>query len=618
MHSVAFFQAKSQELKLYEHPTWKKLLYYQTSFGLYPHSLIDSQEFFLSADGNTNPSNEMLADIAGFFAPLKSGEDSNLHTQCRLPARLKWLQSELGIRQSDLPSIDCTSLRQFNQLNQFQAVSLVFSSYYLNSPGSMFGHTLLRLHRQNGLEDASDGHLDLALNFAAEMSPDVGAFDYVWKGLTGQFEGRFKLMPYYLKLQEYMYHERRDLWEYQLDFTPEEIQAMMLSVWEFGENHANYFYLTENCSYVLLYVLENARPSLNLLRQLNYSVIPVDTLHVAIKSPGLIKDIRFRPSSHSRYKERQQAISVQNRPLLASLLKLGNDEDLRQILHRLDQEEQRKVLDAGLEFIDFDEKLALSQESQKYSFLRPKLLRLRASLGGSSASLSHIPLERRPDLSHATNMLSLGLAAQPSGPSQILVRWRPAMHDLLSPPTGFSPYSTMSVLDTKLRVDQAGKHAQIESVDVVAIQNFQPLTLENQSPSFRLRTGLEPLAPLNNEADVLAYGGAFGMGLTLSALDDQVLLYALPGFGARIELERSHRFESYGNIEAGQLLRINQNYRLLATEEWGKTFNGTIREFGTNTLMISYLAQSQMEIRTGIQWRKNRPEELSINLLHFY
>jgi hypothetical protein len=42
------------------------------------------------------------------------------------------------------------------------------------------------------------------------------------KVLTGQYPGEYSIMPYYRKVKEYGDFESRDLWEYELNLTPEE------------------------------------------------------------------------------------------------------------------------------------------------------------------------------------------------------------------------------------------------------------------------------------------------------------------------------------------------------------------------------------------------------------
>ena len=101
----------------------------------------------------------------------------------------------------------------------------------------------------------------------------------------GGYPGLFALMPYREKLSEYRSLENRDLWEYQLDLTPEETGRMVEHVWELKQIQFDYFFFDENCSYRLLELLQVARPSLDLTSQFPLTAIPTDTVK-AVKQSG--------------------------------------------------------------------------------------------------------------------------------------------------------------------------------------------------------------------------------------------------------------------------------------------------------------------------------------------
>ena len=52
--------------------------------------------------------------------------------------------------------------------------------------------------------------------------------------------------------------EYRDVWEYPLTFTPEEVQQFARHVWETKDTYFDYYFFDENCSYRLLALLDAA------------------------------------------------------------------------------------------------------------------------------------------------------------------------------------------------------------------------------------------------------------------------------------------------------------------------------------------------------------------------
>ena len=75
---------------------------------------------------------------------------------------------------------------------------------------------------------------------------------------TGGFPGRFYVMPYYVKVQEYSNIESRDLWEYELSLSPAQVQRLVMHAWETRTTEFDYLFLTRHCSYQLLTLLEVA------------------------------------------------------------------------------------------------------------------------------------------------------------------------------------------------------------------------------------------------------------------------------------------------------------------------------------------------------------------------
>ncbi|HEY5678025.1 MAG TPA: DUF4105 domain-containing protein, partial [Myxococcales bacterium] len=111
-------------------------------------------------------------------------------------------------------------------------MTLVFSSYYLNNPASAFGHTFLRLNKAAAAQSGRRFELvDSGIDYAATADTH-NAILYAFKGLTGLFQGHWNNYPYFYKVREYADYESRDLWEYDLDLTPQETARLVAHLWE--------------------------------------------------------------------------------------------------------------------------------------------------------------------------------------------------------------------------------------------------------------------------------------------------------------------------------------------------------------------------------------------------
>lgn len=195
----------------------------------------------------------------------------------------------------------CRALKKEIEELGAKEVTLVFASAYINAPASAFGHTFLRFDK-----DANTPLLSYAINYAANTNQEKGVL-YAYKGLFGGYEGRYSISRYYKKLKEYSALEQRDIWEYTLELSQKEIDRMVRHIFEIRHFYADYFFMSENCSYNLLWLLEVAKDDLKLIDNFKQTVIPLDTIR-AIVSKGLVKKTRYRASKHREILKLSEAI----------------------------------------------------------------------------------------------------------------------------------------------------------------------------------------------------------------------------------------------------------------------------------------------------------------------
>src|SRR6267143_1412890 len=190
----------------------------------------DGPGLFLSPQGKRDPAAELEATLSGFFAAgegapagPKLADPSLEHPQCRFPARFAWLAAAIPIDLARLPPRSCPRFEEFWRRVSARSATLVFSSYYLNNPASAFGHTFLRLGKE---EVASGGErldlIDQAVDFGAATDTS-NAVLYAFEGLFGFFRGEFSARPYFYKVREYADYETRHLWAYYLSLEPRQL-----------------------------------------------------------------------------------------------------------------------------------------------------------------------------------------------------------------------------------------------------------------------------------------------------------------------------------------------------------------------------------------------------------
>ncbi|MHB1397444.1 MAG: Lnb N-terminal periplasmic domain-containing protein [Trichloromonadaceae bacterium] len=540
---------KARQLRLHEQRSWQILLHYQPTWrGV--ASLIDDPQFFLAAKGKSDPAAELEATLAALFAPpLEEEKDP----RCRFVARRAWLGEALQIDQSRLPQVECRQFDQALAKVDPQRAVLIFPGYHLNSPASMFGHTLISIEGpyQSKL-------LAYAVNYAA-FTDETNGFAYAVKGLLGLYPGYFSILPYYEKVKEYSDLERRDLWEYELDLTPDEVGRMLLHVWELREIASDYFFFGENCSYNLLFLLEAARPSLNLTDGTRPWVIPVDTVRLA-REAGLIKQALYRPSKAGRISRLAARMTTDQQDLALRVSAAGMPAE--GLPPEVPTAAQARILDLATEQIEyryFRQELTQEEYQRQYR----EVLAARAKLGRPTDSDQPDPIPERPDLGHGSNRLALGGGVWKRR-SFAELKLRPAFHHLQDPDAGYLEGSQIDFLNLVLRAYPEEGKAELHALDLVNIVSLAPRDRIFQPVSWKVATGFVQKT-FADRSDHLVYnlnpGGGFawhlpgGVGYLFAESAGQ--------FGGRFR----DNFTLGGGSSVGLLLRPHERWKL---HFWGR------------------------------------------------
>ena len=295
---------RATQLGLANQRYWHLLLHYRPDVIEGFTSQADDPDFFLAPNGKTDPQAELVATLRAFFSSEEFG-DIHQSSQCAFVARYHWLNTQLNFDPRRLPSQSCTEFELWLQELNPAGISLIFPSAFLNNPPSMFAHTLLRIDQVDQTEETK--LLSYTINFAARPTTEFFlAFAYM--GLTGGFEGYFSIKPFYELVKKYGDIQNRDIWEYQLDFTQEEIARVLMHEWELQKIHFDYFFFKENCAYQILSLLEIAKPALQLTDQFYLWTIPGETVRLVSQHPGLVKRVTFMTSRTTNIRRKVDAL----------------------------------------------------------------------------------------------------------------------------------------------------------------------------------------------------------------------------------------------------------------------------------------------------------------------
>lgn len=482
------------------HPQWLHLLHYR------PHGITntlisqnDSEHFFLSSDGKHDPDAEMKAAVREFS---KTGLPDNESAQCVFPARYHWLKQYYPAWQ-DQP---CSKLDKWTGELNAHHLTLIFPASYLNSPSSMYGHTLVRLDRE---DENSSPLLAYSVNFAAEADRTDNELVFTYKGLAGGYPGVVSVLPYYAKVNEYSHLEYRDIWEYELNLTPEEVKQFVRHIWETQNTEFDYFFFDENCSYRLLGLLDASSERVNVTNDFRLMAVPVDTIR-SLMNAGLVSEVSYRPSSATLMDQQLSELTAEQ----ADIAKLAAQDEnvLKQAeFLALSDKDKARVLETAVSYIRY---LVVKKKNKTPEFRKRTLALLSArSRVPVTDSVFEEPAEPeiRDDQGHATHRMVF-LAGASGDDSYAEIGARVAYHELTDLPGGYVPGAQIQMGDLRVRIIEG--EARVQRFSVLDIVSLSPLSTFRKPLSWRVSAGWDRFGISDRDGifPVIETGGGYSIG----------------------------------------------------------------------------------------------------------
>jgi hypothetical protein len=425
-------------------PQWHKLLHFKNN-----KSEIDDSRFFFTKNGKTNPKAELTAFIEKLISDKSDDENA---TQCYYPSRSSWILNQLPQLKKEIKEPRCEALKEELKSLSAKHVTLILASAHINSPASAFGHTFLRIDN-----NPNTPLLSYAVNYAAQTTEKNG-FIYAYKGLFGGYKGLYSIDPYYKKIKEYSDLEQRDVWEYTLNLSQEEINKMVRHIFEIRHFYADYFFLSENCSYNLLWLLEIAKKDVHLIEKFNHKAIPIDTLRVIMKE-NLVKKTTYRPSKRKTILN--IAKPIENNPTALRFAR-GDEYNISQI-ETFSKEDKIASLELATALLRIKlSKHEISKKEYLPKFL--KILKVRSKLGATPKKDIEEPYE--PTKGHYSAKASFAYASNHT----LKARVNLAYHDIYDNDKGYIPGAYINFFDTA--VQYKDDKLTLDEINVLDIRSY--------------------------------------------------------------------------------------------------------------------------------------------------
>ena len=588
--------ATHEKLKLLsQERTWRTLLHYHQQ-GMFSreYSEVDGEAFFLSPEGKTNPHAELQATVNAFLQQ----QDGDEAPHCRFPARFQFLAQrlpELKFHQATCPQFDA-----WYEKIKGHKLHLIFPSSYINSPSSMYGHTLLRL-------DGEQGHtlLSSAINFAAYTDPSDDEITYSIKGLTGGYPGYVSLVPYYEKVNEYSHIESRDIWEYELKLTPVQIDKFVRHIWELDKIRFDYFFIDENCSYRLLTLLDAVEPAWHLADQFQYRTVPSDTLRV-LWEKELIANVVFRPSKTTLIEHYRAQMSE---PLQMLARQLADDpyaQSESQAYLSLSAEDQAKTLELAYDYTRY---LALKKKVSDPQLPKRslKLLSLRAKVPYQGTPFA--PIETpgvRDEDGHSTLRTTFTLGADHGE-----VGFRLNYHGWLDTVAGYREGAQIEMGQGSVRFDD--ESVRLERFDALHIRSVGQRHRFSHPISWQVQMGYERWITDQQGQTQLRVGGGHGYPL----LGGSLYAMAVAQVAAADRFDENRRL-GYGP-EVGYLWQSARWNGWLSAERFASLGTQGASTFAQASLAYTVSQSQQLRLQWRHQaWRDDREQDVRISYAFYH
>lgn len=454
--SVDELLKKAEVLELHKSDKWKRLLLYKKN-PLFPSGLkssISSQDFFISDNGRIDPYSELMTTLKEMHRPIDP-QNPDHHPICRFPARFKWLRLATQWKNEETTLQKCPQYQKWSYNGKIKSISLIFASGYLGNPASYFGHPLIKFNVDSNLSNL----LDVTLNFGAITPESENPFVYVTKGLLGGYDAVFSHLDYFYHHHNYTEVDLRDLWEYELNLTRDEIDLVIDHSWEMMGKKITYYFFWDNCAYRMAELLE---PSLGVSLLPKYAPYAIpnnvfDGLANKKRPNGepLYKKVSYIPSRQSRLSDKYNSLPFDSRELIKSIIK--NQSTLKSgNFQSLDPKEKSQILTALFDYYSF--RLVGDRDNHELKEGKRLIVLERLSLPPELASDQLTQTNQKfsnspPHEAQRSLLTRVSQIVSDQNRSFQEFTFRPALYDFMNPEVARPQNSELTAGETTLRIE---------------------------------------------------------------------------------------------------------------------------------------------------------------------
>ena len=368
-----------------------------------------------------------------------------------------------------------------------------------------------------------------------------------------------------------------------------------------------YYFFNKNCAYQVLALLQTLRPGTERLAGFSGWAIPSDTLRL-LADEGWLGTPVYRPALDTRLRDRAALLAPADRAEAVALsdgdasppktippttppsvdpaagVSGGDSPQAAGSVPADARQEQARALDVAHDRL-YSQFISRGTHDRDPLLARARgILEARAETGGSSHWPDVPTPPVSPDQGHPTQRVTVGAFSQARADGPTL-SYRPAYHDLLDPPGGFTEGSAISFLDTRLAYDARHDHLRLDDFRLLEITSLAARDAVLSPISWRLALGARREEARHTPLRAFAEGGP---GLAWGKSTFRVYGFTPITFEAGHRLEQGYDLRA--GLAAGLLWQATPRFRTRAEGSWQAGLLGARRRLWQETL------ESQLDV----------------------
>ena len=575
-------------LEAWNDPYWRKLLHYRKPLLGRPRGPAGNPGFYLARWGDINPRLELEAAVDGLF--FEGAPDSS--PECRFPERFRWLRGKLNINVSDFPRPECKKLEEWKAALAPESAALVFSDASLGRPSALFGGICLLLHRRAASGEALPDYI-LSYTSDAEEENDLA---YVLKGMAGAYTGKLS----FTDARACQVDADRDLREFPLDLTTEEMSRLLSHAWELQGTAFPARFFSRSGTRGLITLLDIARPELDLSHRFRFWITPFDAAKAILRSSGPAEAV-WHPSLFRTLQWERAQLGEDDKNFVLELAR-GDQAAGLAALTAYAPGSKEAVLEASADYLDW----LFSEGRIDRAALdnRTAPLLKAETLPGRRAAFTGLQEPPPPLADDRDNLrVGAGLVFLGNGPAYELSA-RLAAQDLLDPPAGGLKDSALEAGSVRLRYEKLYNRFYIKEGVLGRTRSLKPWDDWTRPLSWELAAGVEQADEAGRQsgrAAILALDAGSGLAVEWRGPVRQLwyaMLIADSGFGPALNSD----WRAGAGLKAGLLAEKGPVRALFEARYIGYALGDT-RSLWAGSAAVSLRLAKDSEERLEYTWR---------------